>query len=70
MKAFYKKNEGDHFFKARYAVIVNRAAISEVEDDAGDVIIILGKGRPGDRITVSVRRREEFLRWFTRDLRP
>jgi len=70
MKAFYKKNEGDHFFKARYAVIVNRVAISEVEDDAGDVIIILAKGRPGDRITVSVRRREKFLRWFTRDLRP
>ncbi len=67
MKAFYKKNEGYHFFKARYAIIVNRAAISEVEDDAGDVVIVLGKGRPGERIVVSVRRREEFLKWFTTD---
>ncbi len=48
----------------RPEAIVNRAAIREVDEDGPDAIIVLGKGRPGERIKVSDRRKEEFLEWW------
>lgn len=64
MKAFYEKAEGADFFKVRHNVIVNRAAIGEVDADGPDAIIVLGSGRPDERIKVSDRKRDGFLGWW------
>ncbi len=64
MKAFHGKCEGRHFFKVRPECIVGRAAIREVDEDGGDVFVILGHGRPGWRIRVSDRRKDAFLAWW------
>lgn len=64
MKAFYNKAEGPDFFKVRHELIVNRAAIREVDADGPDAIIVLASGRPDERIKVSDRKREAFLGWW------
>ncbi|WP_257669101.1 hypothetical protein [Parapedobacter tibetensis] len=64
MKDFFAKHEGYHFHRPRPEIILNRAAIREVYKLGKDVVIILDQGRPGEEITVSVRKRNEFLAWW------
>lgn len=64
MKDFYEKHAGYHYHRPRPEIIVNRAAIDEVYRIGQDIFIKLEKGRPGEEIKVSVRKRDGFWAWY------